>query len=123
MDMSQPAIAPPAGVVADLDHPTDVLRTINFVTQALTLVLCSVFVFIRGAQKFRMAKPRVFVDDCGFLQDSAPWANKRSKGIFLFSGARFELTLDLFLCADLTLLSWLFIVAFCVSIIFSMYTH
>lgn len=84
--MSQPAMAPPAGVVADLENPTDVLRTINFVTQALTLVLCSVFVFIRGAQKFRMARPTVFVDDCGFAR--LPVGENAQKGIF--SGARFD---------------------------------
>jgi len=87
--MSQPAMAPPAGVVADLENPTDVLRTINFVTQALTLVLCSVFVSIRAAQKFRMAKPRVFVDDCGFFARLVARGRKTLKGDF-FSGARFD---------------------------------
>lgn len=62
--MSQPAMAPPEGVVADLENPTDVIRTINFVTQALTLTLCSGFVFLRGVQKFRVANPIFSVDDC-----------------------------------------------------------
>lgn len=62
--MSQPAMAPPEGVVADLENPTDVIRTINFVTQALTLTLCSGFVAIRGVQKFRMATTIFSIDDC-----------------------------------------------------------
>lgn len=72
--MSQPAMAPPKGVVADLENPTDVLRTINFVTQALTLTLCSGFVFIRGVQKFRMATTIFSVDDCewNMLQANDP---------------------------------------------------
>lgn len=72
--MSKPAMAPPTGVVADLENPTDVLRTINFVTQALTLTLCSGFVFIRGVQKFRMATTIFSVDDCGckLLQANVP---------------------------------------------------
>jgi hypothetical protein len=57
-------MVPPEGVVADLENPIDVLRTINFVTQALTLTLCSGFVFIRGVQKFRVTNPIFSVDDC-----------------------------------------------------------
>lgn len=62
--MSQPAMAPPEGVKADLENPTDVIRTINFVTQALTLSFCSVFVFIRGLQKLRVPTLNLSVDDC-----------------------------------------------------------
>ena len=57
-------MAPPEGVVADLADPTDVLWTINLVTQALTLTFCSGFVLIRGVQKFRMATTIFSVDDC-----------------------------------------------------------
>jgi hypothetical protein len=69
--MSQPAMAPPQGVVANMEHPTDVLRTINFATQALTLALCSLFVFIRGAQTF-------VVDDCGCPRMAG--GRKRNRG-------------------------------------------
>jgi hypothetical protein len=62
--MSQPAMAPPEGVVADLQNPTDVIRTINFVTQALTLAFCSAFVFIRAIQKLRVSTSNLSVDDC-----------------------------------------------------------
>lgn len=98
-------MAPPEGVVADLNNPTDVLRTINFVTQALTLVLCSVFVFIRGAQKLRMASPTFVVDDCRLENCSRRMRCTDS------------------ILPDLTVLSWLFMVAFCVSVTFSMYTE
>lgn len=62
--MSQPAMAPPEGVVADFENRNDVLRTTNFVTQALTLTLCSSFVLLRGVQKFRIASTIFSVDDC-----------------------------------------------------------
>lgn len=69
--MSQPAMAPPEGVEADLENPTDVIRTINFVTQALTLAFCSAFVFIRGLQKFRVPTLNLSVEDCKFPAGSA----------------------------------------------------
>jgi len=55
---------PPQGVEADLEHPKDVIRTINLVTQALTLALCSFFVLIRALQKFRLPTWFFSVDDC-----------------------------------------------------------
>jgi hypothetical protein len=57
-------MAPPEGVVTDLQNPTDVIRTINFVTQALTLTFCSAFVLIRAVQKFRLSTSNASVDDC-----------------------------------------------------------
>ncbi|KAK7178562.1 integral membrane protein [Paraphaeosphaeria sporulosa] len=54
---------PPEGVVANLQHPTDVLRTINFVTQGLTLASCSFFVFIRAFYKIRAVGLDLAVDD------------------------------------------------------------
>jgi hypothetical protein len=62
--MSYAAMAPPEGVVADLQNPTDVIRTINFVTQALTLAFCSAFVLIRAVQKLRVSTSNFSVDDC-----------------------------------------------------------
>lgn len=107
--MSQPAMAPPEGVVADLQNPTDVLRTVNFVTQALTLTLCSAFVFIRSMQKLRAATMVISVDDCecGLLRGKMEHVLSLS-----------ELT-DLGI-ADLTVLSWLFLVAYCVAGVFCM---
>ena len=61
--MSQAAMVPPEGVVADLQEPTDVLRTTNFITQALTLAFCSAFVFVRGLQKVRVSAFSWSVDD------------------------------------------------------------
>jgi hypothetical protein len=57
-------MAPPEGAVANLQNPTDVIRTINFVTQALTLAFCSAFVFIRAIQKLRVSASNLSVDDC-----------------------------------------------------------
>jgi hypothetical protein len=62
--MSYAAMAPPEGVVADLQNPTDVIRTINFVTQALTLAFCSAFVLIRAVQKLRVSTSNFSVDGC-----------------------------------------------------------
>ncbi|CAG5137557.1 uncharacterized protein ALTATR162_LOCUS148 [Alternaria atra] len=61
--MSQAAMPPPDGIVADLQHPTDVIRTINFVTQALTLTSCSFFVFIRALHRIRVVGLDLAVDD------------------------------------------------------------
>jgi hypothetical protein len=55
---------PPPGEIADLEHPRDILRTINLVTQALTLSACTMFVFIRGYHKFRTVRLNLVSDDC-----------------------------------------------------------
>lgn len=62
--MSHPAMDPPAGVVADLENPKDVIWTINLVTQSLTLSICSFFVFTRVLQRFRMPGWLLSVDEC-----------------------------------------------------------
>ncbi|KAH9217974.1 hypothetical protein DL95DRAFT_238891, partial [Leptodontidium sp. 2 PMI_412] len=41
------ALPPPPGVVANLDNPQDVLRTVNFVVQGMCLAIASAFVFLR----------------------------------------------------------------------------
>ncbi|KAI1249393.1 hypothetical protein MGN70_009006 [Eutypa lata] len=62
--MSYPgAIAPPAGEQADLNNPQDVLRTINYVTQVLTLVFVTLFVALRLFVKFHVYKGRWTADD------------------------------------------------------------
>lgn len=68
--MSYPgAIAPPAGEQADLNNPQDVLRTINYVTQVLTLVLVTLFVALRLFVKFHVYKGRWTADDCEYISN------------------------------------------------------
>ncbi|EHK23197.1 uncharacterized protein TRIVIDRAFT_71185 [Trichoderma virens Gv29-8] len=53
--MSYPGAAPPPeGVIPDLAHPQDVLRTVNYVTQALTIFFVTIFVAIRYYAKSRV---------------------------------------------------------------------
>ncbi|KAH7407230.1 hypothetical protein BKA64DRAFT_721080 [Cadophora sp. MPI-SDFR-AT-0126] len=47
MSTGQGALPPPPGIVADLRHPRDVLRTVNFVVQGLCLTVATVFVALR----------------------------------------------------------------------------
>ncbi|KAL6874600.1 hypothetical protein HDV57DRAFT_236791 [Trichoderma longibrachiatum] len=53
--MSFPGAAPPPeGVVPDLAHPQDVLRTVNYITQGLTIFFVSIFVAVRFYAKSRV---------------------------------------------------------------------
>ncbi|EFY87935.1 integral membrane protein [Metarhizium acridum CQMa 102] len=62
--MSYPGAAPPPpGATADLDNPQDVLRTVNYVTQALTLIFTTVFVLARLYAKSRILGGGVTMDD------------------------------------------------------------
>ncbi|KAF2831397.1 hypothetical protein CC86DRAFT_314724 [Ophiobolus disseminans] len=61
--MATAAATPPPGYTSNLDHPKDELRTINIITQALTLTLCTVFVWIRGYHKIRTIGLDLAVDD------------------------------------------------------------
>ncbi|UPX10214.1 uncharacterized protein EKO05_0000884 [Ascochyta rabiei] len=61
--MATAATPPPLGYESDLDNPKDVIRTINFVTQALTLTFCTLFVWIRAYHKFRTVGLDLAVDD------------------------------------------------------------
>ncbi|KAF2996878.1 hypothetical protein E8E13_004973 [Curvularia kusanoi] len=61
--MATPAASPPPGYTSDLLHPKDEIRTINMVTQALTLAFCSVFVWIRGYHKYRTVGLDLAIDD------------------------------------------------------------
>jgi hypothetical protein len=55
MNASYPgAAAPPEGATVDLDHPRDVLRTVNYVTQALTLIFVSTFVALKIYSKWKI---------------------------------------------------------------------
>ena len=62
--MATPAASPPPGVTSDLNNPKDVIRTINFVTQALTLIFCTAFVWIRGYHKLKTVRLDWAIDDC-----------------------------------------------------------
>jgi hypothetical protein len=63
--MSYPGAAPPpSGVTADVDNPQDVLRTINYVTQGLTLLLTTTFVGIRFYAKMKVMGGSFSMDDC-----------------------------------------------------------
>ncbi|EHK40487.1 uncharacterized protein TrAtP1_006591 [Trichoderma atroviride] len=62
--MSFPGAAPPPeGVIPDLAHPQDVLRTVNYVTQALTITFVSIFVGIRFYAKTRLLGGGFTADD------------------------------------------------------------
>ncbi|KAI1841097.1 hypothetical protein JX265_013198 [Neoarthrinium moseri] len=55
MDTIYPgAAAPPEGMSVNLDSPQDVLRTVNFVTQGLTLAFVSIFVALRSYAKLKV---------------------------------------------------------------------
>ncbi|KAG5305447.1 integral membrane protein [Histoplasma capsulatum G186AR] len=47
-----PIIPPPPGVTSNFDHPTDVLRTVNLVTQYLTIAVVTIFVATRLIIKY-----------------------------------------------------------------------
>ena len=66
MPATAAAAPPPEGVIADLEHPIDVLRTVNLVTQGLTLVFVTAFVCIRCVSKYASVGLGFAVDDCGF---------------------------------------------------------
>lgn len=62
--MAKAAGLAPPGYTSDLAHPKDEIRTINFVTQSLTLAFCTVFVGIRGYHKYKTVGLDIAVDDC-----------------------------------------------------------
>ena len=64
MSATTAAAPAPSGIVADLENPTDVIRTVNFVTQGLTLFFIPAFVLIRFVSKYRSAGFNYTVDDC-----------------------------------------------------------
>lgn len=57
---------PPKAAAANLQHPADVVRTVNFVTQALTLAFCSTFVGIRAYVRLNTVGRDLNIDDCKF---------------------------------------------------------
>ncbi|KAI9766857.1 MAG: hypothetical protein M1835_007128 [Candelina submexicana] len=51
---TQGALVPPPGVIADVDHPHDSLRTLNFVTQGLCMSFVTIFVVLRLYARFKL---------------------------------------------------------------------
>lgn len=58
------AVAPPPGVEPDLSNPEDILKTCNYVTQALTLVFVTVFVATRVYAKSKVLGGVLTMEDC-----------------------------------------------------------
>lgn len=68
MDTSYPgAAAPPEGVTVNLDNPQDVLRTVNYVTQGLTLFFVSVFVALKVYAKIKILGGNFSWEDCRLI--------------------------------------------------------
>ncbi|WQF90334.1 hypothetical protein CDEST_15348 [Colletotrichum destructivum] len=63
MTDQEAAAPPPNNVLPDLQHPTDILHTINFVSQLLAIVLVSFFMVLRLYVKIFIAPP-YYTDDC-----------------------------------------------------------
>ncbi|KAJ4246251.1 hypothetical protein NW762_013601 [Fusarium torreyae] len=57
------AAPPPAGVEPDLENPVDVLKTTNYVTQALTLAFTSTFIVTRFYAKSKVMGGGITRDD------------------------------------------------------------
>lgn len=57
---------PPDGVEPDLDNPTDVLQTVSYVTQGLTIVIVSLFIAIRAYAKVKLHPGPPTFEDCEF---------------------------------------------------------
>ncbi|WQF90522.1 hypothetical protein CDEST_15536 [Colletotrichum destructivum] len=62
MTDQEAAAPPPNNVLPDLQHPTDILHTINFVSQLLAIVLVSFFMVLRLYVKIFIAPP-YYTDD------------------------------------------------------------
>lgn len=57
------AAPPPEGVVPNFENPTDVLHTINLVSQILSIISVSLFMMIRCYVKWALTPP-FQIDDC-----------------------------------------------------------
>lgn len=68
---------PPPGVVANLDNPQDVLRTVNFVVQGMCLAIASAFVFLRMYTRWFIQKS-MFKEDCELYNSAHISANLSS---------------------------------------------
>lgn len=58
------AIPAPPGITPDFEHPKDVLRTINYVTQALSLIFVTAFMALKYYAKVTVLRGAWVLDDC-----------------------------------------------------------
>lgn len=63
MSFIKAAAEPPPGVIADLENPQDVLRTVNLVVQSLCIVFVSVTVLLRMYTRAVVQKT-IYREDC-----------------------------------------------------------
>lgn len=63
MSDSKGGLPPPTGVIPNFEHPQDVLRTVNLVTQALSISIVSGFVMLRIFARYRTSRA-YGPDDC-----------------------------------------------------------
>lgn len=61
--MTQPIIPPPPGKTSNLEHPEDVLHTVNLVTQLLCIIFSTIIVILRFIIRIRIHKTFV-LEDC-----------------------------------------------------------
>ncbi|KAK2738578.1 integral membrane protein [Colletotrichum kahawae] len=80
--MSSPvgAAPPPQGVVPHFANPTDVLHTINLVSQILSIVSVSIFMMIRCYVKWAMTPP-FHIDDCKHTLSSFRSCTRRATAL------------------------------------------
>ena len=64
MDDDHGTIPPPDGVEPDFENPKDVLNTVMYVTQTLTIFFVSIFVALRIYAKKWILKSASTGDDC-----------------------------------------------------------
>lgn len=57
------AATPPDGITPNFDNPTDVLRTVNYVTQALSLFFVSLFMCLKYYAKTTVLRGTWNLDD------------------------------------------------------------
>ena len=56
----------PDGTTPDFEHPTDVLKTVLFVTQGFCIAVCSLIVVLRIFVKYRF-QLLMALDDCKYI--------------------------------------------------------
>lgn len=68
------AIPAPKGITPNFQHPTDVLHTINYITQALSLVIVTGFIAAKHYSKATVLRGTWHLEDCT--------KHSRSLGVF-----------------------------------------
>lgn len=70
------AAPPPEGVEPNLDNPQDVLQTVLYATQGLTLLFVTIFVAMRVYAKTRLLGNTLSWDDCKSPADCSLWPDR-----------------------------------------------